>query len=615
MHFDDLEVNSAGGLIEQLKSARQLTREYDELLDVLPDIVYKLDPEGHFFYLSKAVASLGYTPQELIGKHFSLIVHPDDLPNVSRKEVLPRLRGKATDADHAPKLFDERRTGERMTRNLIVRLLPKNVVANKEGPDRKIFAGEVNATGQYRDAPDAGGGLGGESADDTLHRLKRQRQSGEMLYAEIATFGEYADEGKKGRQIFVGTIGVIRDISQCIRLEQQLFHSRKMEAIGELAGGIAHDFNNLLGVILGYTDMIRREFSVMDPRLEKYTRINLAAIDQAADLTGKLLAFAHKGKYESVPLDMHELVNDTTQLLKHTIDRKINIRQALSAPRTCIAGDLNQLKSMLMNVALNARDAMPEGGEMVFSSENISLLESDGLLKRQGLKAGDYLLLAIRDTGTGMDSEVKERVFEPFFTTKGMGKGTGLGLASVYGIVSGHNGMITVESERGVGTVFKIYFPTVQDAAPVRSAGANAANHNTGCHGSILLVDDEKMILDLSAEMLTSAGYSVITFEEGGRAIAYYREHFQEIDLVILDMIMPYLNGKECFQALREINRDIVAIISTGYGIAKDARDLAREGVAGFLQKPFRSDELFRYVDRALRGKGRTAPLPALPIV
>ncbi|MDI6726052.1 MAG: response regulator, partial [Smithellaceae bacterium] len=292
---------------------------------------------------------------------------------------------------------------------------------------------------------------------------------------------------------------------------------------------------------------------------------------------------------------------DTIQLLQHSINRNIEIRHELSAERAWIMGDQNQIKNALLNIAINARDAMPQGGELVFSSENETPRNGDGLMKRHDGIEGDYIMVSIRDTGIGMDEQVKERLFEPFFTTKGIGKGTGLGLACVHGIVAGHDGIIAVESRKGSGTTFRIYFPTVTDIPSRESAPTEIAPLLTRSPGRIMLVDDERMFLDVVAEMLRDNGYIVTPFQDGRQATAYYREHAHEIDLVIIDMIMPFMSGKECFNALKEINDNVNAIISTGYSLEKDAEILTQKGIVGFLQKPFDSDKLFTFIERALQ--------------
>jgi signal transduction histidine kinase/ActR/RegA family two-component response regulator len=522
--------------------------------------------------------------------------------------VLSRFKGKATGAENAPKLFDERRTGGRVTKNLVIRLLPKSALADPGHAAVEaveMVHGEITASGQYSGDLDGDGGLA-PILPGTLPPPRPKDKLESTFYGEIATFGRYDTDSEDPNKKFEGTVGVIRDISERKRLEQrkaeleqQLFHSKKMQAIGELAGGIAHDFNNLLGVISGYTEMISRKFSTLDPLMGKYTKVILSAINQAADLTGKLLAFARKGKYKNVPMDLHEIIHDTFQLLKHSIDRKIAIRLELRGLRSFIMGDPNQLKNALINIAINARDAMPEGGELIFTSENVSFGPDDSRVTAGRLAAGDYLQLSVQDTGVGMDEDVKERLFEPFFTTKGMGKGTGLGLACVYGIVESHRGLIEVDSAKGVGTTFTVFFPTIADVPAKAVAPASPSPQARG-EGHILLIDDEKMVLDVTAETLLDAGYRVTSFQYGQEAIEFYREHFAQIDLVIVDMIMPILNGRECFREFKAIHPAVQAVISTGYSVEHDAELLTQEGVVGFLQKPYDNDKLFSVIEKAL---------------
>ncbi len=614
MRSDSDEKDTPGRPQDQIKRSPLLSREYREILDVLPDIIYKINPEGFFIYLSKSITALGYTQEELIGRHFSTIVHPDDLSYVSREAVLPRLRGKTTDAEKTPKLFDERRCGLRATKNLVVRLLPKAATMDNQGAGERIVHGEVCASGHYTTGDSSG--IGEFQGSTGTIRTMQQPETKEAFYGEITTFGKYDAELTDPHKKFVGTVGVIRDVNERMRLEkekteleQELFHAKKMQAIGELAGGIAHDFNNLLGVIAGHTEIISHKFCPLDPQLAKYTEMIRSAVGQAADMTGKLLAFARKGKYANAPLNMHELLIDTIHLLRHSINRNIEIKHSLTAERPWVMGDQNQIKNALINIAINARDAMPGGGELVFSSENETLRNGKGSSRRGDDMETDYITVSIRDTGVGMDDEVKQRLFEPFFTTKRIGKGTGLGLACVHGIVAGHSGLISVESQRGTGTTFKICFPTIAEVPQPKSAAREVARLLPRGQAHVMLVDDEKMLLDVAAEMLSNNGYRVTAFQDGRQAVEYYREHAHEVDLVIIDMIMPFMSGRECFDALRKINGRVKAIISTGYSLEKDVETLTQKGVAGFLLKPFDSEILFNSIEQTLQSspgkKGR----------
>jgi len=579
-------------------------KEYADILDILPDIIYKIDPNGNFVYLSKSVSILGYQPEDLIGKHFSSIIHPSDLPHVSRDAVLKKYRGKETGAENAPKLFDERRTGNRVTRNLVIRLLSKvdRDQIEKSQTASNGFHGEVMATGQYGSHPGAearGHNRSFASADEI-----------KSFYAQIATFGKYDKDINNPDKKFQGTVGIIRDISERKRLERikqdlehQLFHSKKMQAIGELAGGIAHDFNNLLGIMTGYIEMLKRKFMPKNPRMEKYLGTILTAIDQAADLTKKLLAFGRKDKEKSITIDLHEIILDVTQLLKHSFDKKIAIRYSLNAEESYVTADPGQIKNALLNIAINARDAMPEGGSLRFSTTDVVLDEERLFVYNKHLSENHFIKLSIEDTGCGMDPETKERLFEPFFTTKTMGKGTGLGLACVYGIVEMHNGIIEVESAQGKGTTFNIFLPLVYNVEHDKTDDLLQSVEATEGQGTVLIIDDEELMLEVNIEMLTYLGFQTKAFDNGKDAISWYRKNYETITFAIIDMIMPDLNGKETFRELKSINSDLCAIISTGYSYEHEADTLIQEGISGFIQKPFNSQKLMEAIQSATKNR------------
>jgi two-component system, cell cycle sensor histidine kinase and response regulator CckA len=377
------------------------------------------------------------------------------------------------------------------------------------------------------------------------------------------------------------------------RIEEHLQHANKMEAIGTLAGGIAHDFNNLLMGIQGYASLSLMNTGPSHPNYERLKRIE-EQVQSGADLTRQLLGFARGGRYEIKPADMNDIIKETASMFGRT-KKEITIHRKFEKDLFVVEVDRGQLERVFMNLYVNAWQAMPGGGEIYLETENVLL--DDGQALSYGVKPGNYIKISMTDTGTGMDEKTRERIFDPFFTTKDMGRGTGLGLATVYGIIKGHNGMINVYSEAGHGTTFTIYLPASEREVVKEKATAGTIVRGTE---TILLVDDEQMILEVSKALLESIGYRVYAVGSGQEAIAVYMEKRNEIGLVVLDMIMPGMSGGEALDRLREINPDIKVILSSGYSINGEARGIMDKGCNGFLQKPFQFEELSSKVREVL---------------
>ncbi|MDQ7799100.1 MAG: PAS domain S-box protein [Candidatus Edwardsbacteria bacterium] len=395
----------------------------------------------------------------------------------------------------------------------------------------------------------------------------------------------------------LGLIGTLTDITQAKQMAGQLQQAQKMEAIGQLAGGIAHDFNNLLAGIIGQAEMLQIKLINQPPLAALAERI-LTTGEHAASLTKQLLTFARKGNYQQVPVNLHRIVAEVAGILGNTVNKNINVRQALSANPCTVLGDPAMLENAILNLCLNARDAMSNGGNLTITTQVAEL--DEGYVKKHPYKipVGRYLKISVGDTGQGMSREIQSHIFEPFFTTKEQGKGTGLGLASVYGCVKAHNGSIDVYSEEGKGSTFNIYLP-LAELGPEKTGEAAKQPAQKGT-GNILLVDDEETIRDITSQMLGDQGYKVIMLTNGQEAVDYYREHFGEIDLVILDMIMPLMNGHDAFLKMKEINPGIKALLSSGYSIDEEAQELMKSGVRDFLQKPYRLAELTQKINQAL---------------
>jgi PAS domain S-box-containing protein len=383
-------------------------------------------------------------------------------------------------------------------------------------------------------------------------------------------------------------VGTIQDVTEQTRLFERLRHMEKMDAIGQLAGGVAHDFNNQLGGIMGYAEMLAARLE--EPGLRRYAANILTCARRAEDLTAKLLAFARKGKYQSVCVDMHAIIHEVVDFLSHSIDKKIEIKQFLTADPCFTQGDPNQLQNTLLNLAINAADAMQGGGELVFETANRELDAGYCAGVPYKIEPGPYLHICLSDTGCGIPQENLDHIFEPFFTTKEVGKGTGMGLAAVYGTVKQHGGAINVYSEVGRGTTFRLYLPLESGETVAEKQAAETVRAPR--EAAILVLEDEQLIRAMTEDMLVDLGYRVTTRENGESGLAYFREHWREIDLVILDMVMPLMSGPEAFRAMKEIDPDVKVLLASGYSAGGAARELLAEGVRGFLQKPFTLAEL-----------------------
>jgi PAS domain S-box-containing protein len=389
------------------------------------------------------------------------------------------------------------------------------------------------------------------------------------------------------------------DVTEHRKLENQLRQTEKMTAIGQLAGGIAHDFNNQLSGVLGYADMLVNRLE--DEKLSKYAGNIKRGAKRAAELTAQLLAFSRKGKNLSVPVNIHKIVSEVTDILEHSIDKRIRMVQILNATPATTTGDPNQLQNAILNIALNARDAMPGGGEIIFKTEVISLDEELCREHHSELAPGDYLSLEISDSGCGIDAEAQKHIFEPFYTSKEVGEGTGMGLASVYGTVRNHKGSISVQSELGAGATFCICLPLAEDIR--RESGVNIRNTPIRGTANILLVDDEEVVRNIAADMLEDLGYRVTVCCNGREAVERYGKIWQEIDLVLLDMIMPELGGRDTFAEMKKINPDVRAVLSSGYSINGEAQSILDDGVMDFVGKPFGYIELSEKIAKVLQSK------------
>jgi PAS domain S-box-containing protein len=401
----------------------------------------------------------------------------------------------------------------------------------------------------------------------------------------------------RGKTASLGTLKDITDKKSAERdrqkLESQLQQAQKMEAIGTLAGGIAHDFNNLLMGILGNTTLTLMHMEPSHPGYDRLKNIE-KYVQSGADLTRQLLGFARGGKFEVKPTNLNELIQRTSDMFGRT-KKEITISSSFLKDLWTVDVDRGQIEQVLLNFYVNAWQSMPAGGNLHLQTTNVTL--DDSYIKAFSVISGNYVKFSITDTGVGMDSDTQKRVFEPFFTTKEKGRGTGLGLASAYGIIKNHGGIINVYSELGKGSTFTIYLPASNKSATVEKDNCGSVVKGSG---TVLLVDDEQMILDVGGQMLEKLGYQVLTAPNGKAAIELYERHKDKIVLVILDMIMPVLGGSETFDILKSMHPNLKILLSSGYAADGRASDILKRGCNGFIQKPFNLEQLSRKTSEAL---------------
>jgi signal transduction histidine kinase/CheY-like chemotaxis protein len=398
------------------------------------------------------------------------------------------------------------------------------------------------------------------------------------------------------------TADLVRAHADQRRAEEALRQSQKLEAVGRLAGGVAHDFNNLLAGILGYAELILQE-APPGSLAEEGARTIEGAARRAAELTRQLLAFARMGKQLEVPVDLHQVIGEVARLLERTLDKRIAVVLELAARRPFVRGDPTQLQQVILNLAVNARDAMPEGGTLTIATAVAELGEAEAR-ELTGGPGGPALRLTVQDTGVGIPAPVRDRIFEPFFTTKPEGRGTGLGLATVYGVVRNHGGGVRVESEEGRGARFLVFLP-LEAEGPAPEPKRAAAPRGVG---RVLVVDDEEVVRRVAGRLLASLGYEPVLAAGPQEAIDWLRGHPGGADAVLLDLVMPGLDGRACFERLRQLEPALPVVISSGFAQDGRAQALLDLGAEEFVQKPYRAAELGQAVARALGRRGGARP-------
>lgn len=416
---------------------------------------------------------------------------------------------------------------------------------------------------------------------------------GNEIIVIMSVYPEFDEQGN-----VTGFDGYFVDITEKKRLEETLVQTQKLDSLGMLAGGIAHDFNNILTGVLGYASLLKGMFPETDKKY-RYIDIIEKSASRATGLTQQLLGFARKGKYMMTKLSINDLVKELSSFLRETFDRSITIVVDTEENLPPVEGDSNQLYQAIMNLCINARDAMPEGGRLYIKTK-FYLLHDKKVVDFFQMPPGEYVRVSVTDTGIGMTPEMKKKMFEPFYTTKDIGKGTGLGLAMVYGIIKNHGGYINVYSEPGLGTTVRLYLPKAE--GKVQEKRRDTVMKERPKKGIVLIIDDEEVMRELGKDILEAYDYEVLLAIHGNEGVRIFNENKDNIDLVILDMVMPEKGGRQAFKEIRTIKPDAKVLICSGYGEEQYFYELFESGAAGFLQKPFQHTELLSKVEDAMSG-------------
>lgn len=624
------------------KELRKSEKRYRSFIDNAPIAMYTINTKGELTYGNRKLLEMtGYKQEDWLNKPFTPIVHPEDL-SIALEKIQKRISGQGTQDPYEVRIFHA--SGE----IIWVKITSESIYETDDNGKKRLigmqsFVEDITSRKVAEDAQQ-------ESEDKfrnlfelspqpiTLTELETSRlvdvndkhfeltkfNREEILGKTAIEMGLFTEEGKElfrkelnksgevnglemdfrakdgavltalmfsrivqiAGESFILTI--FHDITDEKRLKNQLRHAQKMEAIGTLAGGVAHDFNNLLMGIQGRTSLMIMDTGASHPYFDHLKGIE-EYVKSATDLTKQLLGFARGGRYEVKPTNLNELLIKGSDMFSRT-KKEISIHRKYQEDVWTVDVDQGQIEQVLLNLYVNAWQSMPGGGELYLETENVLLDEN--YTKLFDFEPGQYVKISVTDTGVGMDKATRDRIFDPFFTTKEMGRGTGLGLASAYGIIKNHEGIINVYSEKGEGTTFNIYLPASEKEIIKEEESIKELIKGTE---TILLVDDEDMILDIGKELLKRMGYRVLIAKSGKEAIECYNAHKDAkdaIDIVILDMIMPEMGGGKTYDRLKEINADIKVLLSSGYSINGQATEILNRGCNGFIQKPFSIKQL-----------------------
>ncbi len=627
------------------KALKESEDRYRNILDNMEEAYYEVNLAGDFtFFNARAVMRLGYTNDEMEGMNYRVFVDREnkkklfetyanvystgkpiagfDWEAISKKgERIPvessvslkrdndgnivGFRGVVRDITWRKKSEEDLRQSEERFKDL-ARLLPETVYeCDKTG--MLTFVNDAALEKFRYTREDFEKGLFALDMFMKEDKERGARNIQRVMSGEKVGINEYTALRKDGttfpmlisstailkNSIPCGARGFIIDMSDKKNLEEQFIRAQKMEAIGSLAGGIAHDFNNLLMGILGNVSIMLMSMESSHPFFDRLKSME-EYVRQGSDLTRQFLGFARGGKYEVKPTHLGEFVRRSSEMFGRT-KKEIRIHRKAQEKLWTVEVDRGQMEQVMLNIFVNAWQAMPGGGDLYLNVENVDLADEDVI--SYGIKPGRFVRISVMDTGTGMDEATMARIFEPFFTTKEKGRGTGLGLASVYGIVRNHKGFVTVDSERGAGSTFTIYLPASDKELQEEKTPEEDVRKG---RETILLIDDEEMIIDIGTQMLESLGYRVLTAPGGKEGIEVYRQNISDIDLVLLDMIMPDIGGREAFERLKELNAEVKVLLSSGYSIEGQAEEIMEKGCRGFIQKPFSMGDLAGKIRKVL---------------
>ncbi len=622
-----------------LKESEELFRS---LVENMQDAAVIIDWDGTLLFANQAGADLVglETPDEALGSNIAQFLHPDshakvveDIALVKQGRSLFLAEYQITTQDGKTKWVEG--LGKKImfkgnSRNLVIirdineRKKAETALRESEERYRQFFLEDLS--GAYITKPDGrmvacnpafARIFGFASVQEALDTRM------EAIYPESNSRAKFLKALKKNKKIVnfksvmcrldgsrldivENTIGVfdkhgnlteikgfLVDVTRQMKLEGQLQKARKMETVGTLAGGIAHEFNNLLMTIQGNASLIQFDLDIADPHYQMLEKIE-KAVNRGVKLTQQLLGYAKKGKYEVKSLNLNRLVREAADSFGST-QKDIAIHYELAENLAAIQGDQDQIEQVLSNLFSNVADAMPGRGKLLLQTSNVTHEHIEAKLYNP--VPGDYVKLAVTDTGVGMDAVTLDRIFDPFFTTKGMGNGKGLGLASAYGIIKSHGGYIEVESEKGRGSTFSIFLPTSRNKI---SGGPDPALRNPERDGVILMADDEDLVLGVGVNYLNRIGYTALTARNGHEAVEIYQKNHDVIDMVILDMIMPHMGGGQAYDNLKKINPEVKVLLSSGYSLDGQAREILDRGCNGFIQKPFNLEALSAKIDKIL---------------
>jgi len=643
----------------ELQSIQDAMADAMVIVDIETQRLVRLNPAAYRMF--------GYAPGELDGMLVHALHPPEDV-EFTNSQFRNRLQGIfnpvseirclrkdgavfTADMNSAPIMIGDRRCTMGVFRDVTERKKADEALRQSEENYRLLFEENINgiaiivnehvvrANKAYCDihrfSPEAITGMRPLDLVDLKHRdelhLKQEalargeipmysgnfrivRGDGSAGWVEVRS-GFMTWEGKRAR------LAIVQDVTQRVQLENELREAQKMEAVGQLAGGIAHDFNNLLTGILCNTQLLRTTPGFPKDVYETADVIEKAA-RRAAELTSQLLGFARRGKHQDVPVDLGATVRSVIRLLGGAIDPRIAVEVALPSEAVWTRGDPTQMEQVVLNLAMNARDSMPGGGRLMFAVEAADL-DAAACVGRPSAKPGRYVVLRVSDTGCGIDEEIHDRIFEPFFTTKPIGKGTGMGLAMVYGIARSHGGWVEVDSAVGEGSTFRVYLPAFIGPPPPPPAVEEGGERKKGRRPRaaagkrrapkpalpcVLVVDDDEMVRKAMTRMLAGMGYSVITAGSGHEAVATYGMFGSSVDVAIIDMTMPDMDGLECFEALCRQDPNVKAILCTGGPADEAARDMVGKGLVDFIPKPYQPEQLAAAIAKALAARRGGSP-------